>query len=121
LRLIDLQLPDGAVADEWAIWLEFWSEARHRTELRERNVEIYARWLALIEGLVRDGVARGSFRDDVDPADFALRFAGTFDGLGLQVLLQPTLENKWRLRRILVSMVERELDHPSQPGSNGGT
>lgn len=109
LRLIDLQLPDGAVADEWAIWLEFWNEARHREELRERGREVYAGWVGIIEQIVRDGVESGQFRSDVSSADFALRFAGLFDGLGIQVLLQPTLENRWQLRAIMISMVEREL------------
>jgi AcrR family transcriptional regulator len=113
LRLIDLQLPDGPVADEWAVWLEFWNEARHREELRERNREVYDRWVGLIESIVRDGVTSGQFRGDVDPADFALRFAGLFDGLGIQVLLQPSLDNRWRLRQLLVSMVERDLDRQS--------
>ena len=64
LRLIDLQLPDGAVADEWAIWLEFWNEARHREELRERGREVYAGWVGIIEQIVRDGVESGQFRSD---------------------------------------------------------
>ena len=109
LRLIDLQLPDADIADEWAIWLEFWNEARGRDELRERNQEIYTRWVSMIESIVRNGQRQGQFNQDVDPADFALRFAGLFDGLGIQVLLQPSLENRWRLRGALRGVVEREL------------
>lgn len=109
LRLIDLQLPDADIADEWAIWLEFWNEARGREELRQRNQEIYTRWVAMIESIVRKGQRQGQFRQDADPADFALRFAGLFDGLGIQVLLQPSLENRWRLRGALRGVVEREL------------
>jgi|SRR3954447_3418582 AcrR family transcriptional regulator len=109
LRLIDLQLPDADVADEWAIWLEFWNEARRRDELRERNAEIYQQWVSMIESIVRSGQEGGQFSTDVDPVDFALRFAGLFDGLGIQVLLQPLLENRWRLRAALRGVVEREL------------
>lgn len=109
LRLIDLQIPDADVADEWSIWLEYWNEARRRDELRARNHEIYTRWVAMIETIVRNGQRQGQFALDVDPADFALRFAGLFDGLGLQVLLQPSLENRWRLRAALRGVVEREL------------
>ena len=109
LRLIDLQLPDGPVADEWAIWLEFWNEARHRQELRSRNREVYSGWLSIIEQIVRDGVSSGQFRSDVSPENFAIRFAGLFDGLGIQVLLQPTLENRWELRAKMIDMIEREL------------
>jgi len=109
LRLIDLQIPDADVADEWAIWLEFWNEARGRDELRERNHEIYTRWVGMIESIVRNGQRQGQFSQEVDAADFALRFAGLFDGLGIQVLLQPSLENRWRLRGALRGVVEREL------------
>jgi AcrR family transcriptional regulator len=109
LRLIDLQIPDADVADEWAIWLEFWNEARRRDELRDRNPEIYTRWVSMIESIVRNGQRQGQFSLDADPADFALRFAGLFDGLGIQVLLQPSLENRWRLRAALRGVVEREL------------
>lgn len=110
IRLIDLQIPDGPVADEWAVWLEFWNEARHREELRERNREVYARWVGLIESIVTDGIKDGVFRADSDARDFAVRFAGMFDGLGIQALLQPTLDNRWQLRQLLVSMIERDLD-----------
>ncbi len=110
IRLIDLQLPDGAVADEWAVWLEFWNEARHREELRARNREVYARWIGLIESIVTEGIKSGVFRPDADARDFALRFAGLFDGLGIQALLQPSLDNRWQLRQLLVSMIERDLD-----------
>jgi AcrR family transcriptional regulator len=109
LKLIDLQLPDADIADEWAIWLEFWNEARGRDELRERNQEIYTRWVSMIESIVRNGQRLGQFNRDVDPVDFAIRFAGLFDGLGIQVLLQPSLENRWRLRGALRGVVEREL------------
>jgi AcrR family transcriptional regulator len=109
LKLIDLQLPDADIADEWAIWLEFWNEARLRDDLRERNHEIYARWVSMIESIVRNGQRLGQFHQQVDAADFAVRFAGMFDGLGIQVLLQPSLENRWRLRGALRGVVEREL------------
>jgi AcrR family transcriptional regulator len=109
LRLIDLQIPDAAIADEWSIWLEFWNEARRRDELRERNQEIYTRWVTMIESIVRNGQRQGQFKQEVDPSDFALRFAGLFDGLGIQVLLEPSLENRWRLRAALRGVVEREL------------
>ena len=59
--------------------------------------------------IIRNGQRRGQFSLDVEPADFALRFAGLFDGLGIQVLLQPSLDNRWRLREALRGVVERAL------------
>ncbi|HVQ89279.1 MAG TPA: TetR/AcrR family transcriptional regulator [Actinomycetes bacterium] len=109
MRLIDLQIPDGDVEAEWAVWLEFWNEARHRTELRERNAKVYRGWIEMIATIVQDGIRRGTFRGDVDADDFALRFTGMFDGLGIQVLLGPTLDRRWQLRQVMVGMVDREL------------
>lgn len=109
LALVELQTPEGAVADEWAMWLEFWSEARRRPEWRQRNRELYAEWNNRISGIVRNGVARGQFRGDVDAAEFARRFVGLLDGLAIQCLLDPTPEHRWQLRRTLVDLVEDEL------------
>jgi len=105
LALIELQSPEGAVADEWAIWLEFWNEARRRPDWRERNRAIYQRWVGWIAQIVRDGVAGGQFRDDVDDEEFARRFAGQLDGLAIQCLLDPTPEHRWQLRSSMVDLV----------------
>jgi AcrR family transcriptional regulator len=109
LALVELQTPEGPVADEWAMWLEFWNEARRRAEWRERNRAMYAQWSGWIAAIVRDGVARGQFRADVDAEEFARRFAGLLDGLAIQCLLDPTPDHRWQLRRTLVDLVEREL------------
>ena len=55
------------VADEWAIWLEFWNEARRRDELRERNNEIYTRWVGMIESIVRNGQRQGQRAEAAGP------------------------------------------------------
>jgi len=105
LALVELQSPEGPVADEWAIWLEFWNEARRRPAWRERNRAIYQRWVGWIAQIVRDGVTRGQFRDDVDADEFARRFAGLLDGLAIQCLLDPTPEHRWQLRSTMVDLV----------------
>jgi AcrR family transcriptional regulator len=109
LALIELQTPEGAVADEWAMWLEFWTEARRRPEWRERNQALYAQWTGWIAEIVRHGVEAGQFRADADADEFARRFAGLLDGLAIQCLLDPTPEHRWQLRRTLVDLVDREL------------
>lgn len=109
LALIELQTPEGAVADEWSIWLEFWNEARRRPEWRDRNRDIYARWVGWIAEIVRAGVARGQVRPDVDDEEFARRFAGLLDGLAIQCLLDPTPEHRWQLRSTMVDLVTSVL------------
>jgi AcrR family transcriptional regulator len=109
LALIELQTPEGPVADEWAIWLEFWNEARLRPEWRERNAELYAAWVGWLTEVVDAGVRSGQFRADLEPADVARRFAALVDGLAIQCLLDPSPQQRWQMRRTLVAMVEREL------------
>lgn len=110
LALIELQTPEaGPVADEWALWLEFWNEARRRPEWQLRNRQMYQQWVGWIAAIVRDGVARGQFRDGVDGEEFARRFAGLLDGLAIQCLLDPTPEHRWQLRRTMVELVEHDL------------
>lgn len=109
LALVELQSPEGAVADEWAMWLEFWNEARRRPEWQDRNRQMYGDWTGWITEIVQHGVAQGQFRDGVDADEFARRFAGLLDGLAIQCLLDPTPEHRWQLRRSLVDLVERDL------------
>lgn len=109
LALVELQTPEGPVADEWALWLEFWNEARRRPDWQERNREMYGEWTGWIAEIVRDGVTRGQFRGGVDADDVARRFVALLDGLSIQCLLDPTPEHRWQLRRTLVDLVEHEL------------
>lgn len=109
LALVEMQTPEGAVADEWSVWLEFWNEARRRPDWRERNREIYADWVGWLAEIVRQGVAGGHFRADVDVDGFAHRFAALVDGLAIQCLLDPSPEHRWQMRRTLVELVDREL------------
>ena len=106
LALIELQMPEGPVADEWAMWLEFWNEARRRPEWRDRNRTMYAQWTSWIAEIVRAGVARRQIRGEVDAEEFARRFAGLLDGLAIQCLLDPTPEHRWQLRSMLVDLVD---------------
>jgi len=72
LRLIELQLPwpGAGVRDEWLIWLQFWTEAATRPELREIHNDFYARWMDTVVRIVRRGQRQGVFRDELD-ADHA--------------------------------------------------
>jgi len=118
LKLIEEQLPQpGQVRQEWSIWLQFWSEAALRAELRPIHNDFYARWRDTVIRIVRRGQRQGVFRD-VDAEDFALRYTALTDGLGVQVLTEAPGVTVDRMRQALLDFVDRELALPDsqKPG-----
>lgn len=118
LKLIEEQLPrPGQVRQEWSIWLQFWSEAALRAELRPIHNNFYARWRDTVIRIVRRGQRQGVFRD-VDAEDFALRYTALTDGLGVQVLTEAPGVTVDRMRQALLDFVDRELVLPDsqKPG-----
>lgn len=63
---------------------EIWAEASKNPRLRSLCAEAYERWTAFLAGLLREGVARGEFKPDVDPNALAAILVAVFDGLSLQ-------------------------------------
>lgn len=109
LRLIELQLPrPGHVAREWSIWLQFWSEAMRRDDVRAAHQDFYARWGDLVVRLVRRGQEQGVFRD-VDAERAGLRFTALMDGLALQVLTGSGDLSVDAMRDLLLDHLERDL------------
>ncbi|MFL6054645.1 MAG: TetR family transcriptional regulator C-terminal domain-containing protein [Actinoallomurus sp.] len=108
LLLIELQLPhDGQLNQEWSIWLQFWSEAALRPQLRAVHNDFYSRWRETVVRIVRLGQRQGVFRD-TDPQAVSLRFTALTDGLAIQVLSGAgvTVET---MRSALRDFVDREL------------
>jgi len=111
LRLIDMQLPrPGQLRDEWSIWLQFWTEATLRPQLRAVHNESYARWREAIARIIVRGQRQGVFRSTVDAIDAALRFTALVDGLAIQVLTGAPDMSVDRMRMVLVGFMARELD-----------
>ena len=111
LRLIDMQLPrPGQLRDEWSIWLQFWTEATLRPQLRAVHNESYARWREAIARIIVRGQRQGVFRSTVDAVDAALRFTALVDGLAIQVLTGAPDMSVDRMRMVLVGFMARELD-----------
>lgn len=118
VRLIDMQLPrPGRVRDEWSIWLQFWSEAALRTELRAAHNEFYARWRETVVRIIARGQRQRVFRRDVDPEDAALRFTALTDGAAIQVLTGAPGMTLDRMRALLLDFVSRELSARAGRGS----
>jgi len=114
LRLIDMQLPrPGLVRDEWSIWLQFWSEAALRVELRPVHNEFYARWRDTVVRIIARGQRQRLFRADVVPEEAALRFTALTDGVAIQLLTGAPGMTLERMRNALLDFVTRELDPPA--------
>jgi hypothetical protein len=108
--LIEMQLPgpDSGVRDEWLIWLQFWTEAAIRPELRAIHNDFYARWLDTVVRIVRRGQRQGVFRD-LDPEYAALRFTALTDGAAIKVLTGAPGMTVDRMRDMLVEFVDDQL------------
>ena len=114
LRLIDMQLPQpGGVHNEWLIWLQFWTEAATRPELRPIHNEFYARWLDTVVKIFRRGQRQGVFRSDLDPKYVGLRFTALTDGAAIKVLTGAAGMTVDRMRAMLVDFVDEQLVRPA--------
>jgi AcrR family transcriptional regulator len=112
LLLIDLQLPIGAVRDEWSVWLQFWAEASLRPELRPAHQELYGRWCEAVVRIIRRGQRQGRFRQDIEPTTCAATFTSLTDGVAIKVLTGVPGMTAEYMRDSLVAYIEQELDVP---------
>lgn len=76
---------------DWAfqLWLDAWAEAARRPAVRDTSRRLNLAWQGLLEGVIRAGVADGSFACP-DPAAAAWRILSLLDGLALQVVAHAT-------------------------------
>jgi len=81
--------------DTAGVWVEFWGQAPHDSEVRGVIGEIQARLRALIASLIREGMERGVFRT-VDPDHTA--------SVILSMMQGPTLQ--WHMNRHAVNIRE---------------
>jgi AcrR family transcriptional regulator len=109
LKLIEMQLPQpGSVRDEWLIWLQFWTEAAIRPELRAVHNDFYARWVDTVVRIIRRGQRQGVFRDiDADVA--ALRFTALADGAAIKILTGAPGVTVDHMREMLTDFVDEQL------------
>jgi AcrR family transcriptional regulator len=120
LRLIELNLPGADEAtEEWIVWMEFWLEAVHHSEMRPVNEELYGRWRKVVADIIVAGQASGDFRQDADPDSLANRFVALMDGLAIQVLLHSPQMTAGKMRRVLADFVTSDLSEATIaiPGS----
>ncbi len=107
LRIIEIQLPNDAQSrHEWSIWLQFWTEASLRPELREAHLALNQRWRAGLVEIVEEGKLEGAFRP-VNAREFVDHMQALFNGLGIEVLAgSSSIEH---MRNTMVSFLKTSL------------
>jgi AcrR family transcriptional regulator len=107
--MIDQSLPFPGMGNrEWGLWLELWSRAARRPELRDVAARLYARYDGWIAEVVREGLARGEFRTH-DADAVTRRLIAAIDGLGLRVVVDDPAMPLDRARRLIVEGLAEQL------------
>lgn len=84
-RLFRNYLP-GPGDVSWRLWIDAWGDALRSDTMKQISQELDEAWVALLERIIREGVAAREFRC-ANPKASAWRVAALMDGLGLQVVL----------------------------------
>ncbi len=95
---------------DWAfqLWLDAWAEAARRPAVRATSRRLNLQWQGLLEGVIRAGLADGSFACS-DPAAAAWRILSLLDGLALQVVAHATTITRADVIAWSTAAAEREL------------
>jgi len=80
-------LLDGTRDDVTVVWVEAWALGRRNTLLGAAVRDQMDAWSDVVEGVIVDGVAAGSFRVE-DPRAVAWQLLGMLDGLNAQALVR---------------------------------
>lgn len=94
---------------------EFWTSAPRIRKLQQYFNELYHRNHRLLVDLLREGMARGEFREDLDPQGLAWALMAVVDGLGLHAAsLDLGVDHDWgAVERSFISMVQEGILAPS--------
>jgi len=107
VRLTDLQLPASEqVIEEWSIWLQSWTEASFRPELRVTHGDYHGRWRAMVRSIIERGQRQGEFRME-DPDLLTDQYATLVNGAGTQVLAGTMTAS--RMREVVLSFVDSSI------------
>jgi AcrR family transcriptional regulator len=71
------------------MFLEFWTQASHDPEVWKATIQPYQRFQAFFANLIREGIADGSLKRDIDPEIGARTIVSMAVGLLLQGVLDP--------------------------------
>ncbi|GAB3052934.1 hypothetical protein GCM10027079_18790 [Sediminivirga luteola] len=110
-HLLELQLPDGDSATEWAIWLQAWGEVTSGAASRENHAQAYRRWQQTVFDVLTEGQHAGRIVDS-PVEELTTWLTSLVDGLGIKVLTGMTDADS--MRRHLHRFVDRHLTTDSQ-------
>lgn len=85
-RVLRHYVPRTRSDQTWMLWLDAWAGALREPSLRSIIRELDGAWVAVIERLLTEGVADGTFSCD-DPAAAAERLDALLDGLAVRYTL----------------------------------
>jgi len=107
----------AAEMDNFALMMEFWSASASsnlRRRFKEAFKSLYARFTALVSGLIREGIAAGEFRADADPDAVAAALVGTWDALLLQKWFESVADPQAYSRAFLKIILDGLRKTPEQ-------
>jgi AcrR family transcriptional regulator len=108
-EMIDQCLPfDGALRDDWLLWVELWLHAARRPELRETAARLYARMHAWFMEAIADGVASGELAV-AEPDRVTDRLLALIDGYGIRALSEDPAMPVERAREEIWAAVAGDL------------
>jgi AcrR family transcriptional regulator len=105
------------IKDVFNLTVEFWaaSASSHMQDrFKEAFRRLYEDFRGLVVALIHDGIERGEFRTDVDPAPIAAALVGTWDALFLQAWFDETFDPLVTAKAFL-KIVIRGLSKSSMP------
>jgi AcrR family transcriptional regulator len=107
--MIDQSLPFAGLGErEWRLWLELWSRAARRPELRPVAARLYERYDAWIAEIVQDGIDSGEFQGG-DVQLITQRLIAAIDGHGIRVVVDDPAMPRARARQLIVDALASEL------------
>jgi AcrR family transcriptional regulator len=95
-RVIRHYLPRTKDDQSWVLWIEAWAASLRSPVLRNILAELERAWLAVLERVIREGVAAGELDCD-DPSGAAERIDALLDGLLLRATVHPEAISRRRL------------------------
>jgi AcrR family transcriptional regulator len=108
-EMIDQCLPlDGALRDDWLLWVELWLHAARRPELRETAARLYARMHSWFMEALSEGIASGEL-SIADPERLTDRLLALIDGYGIRALSEDPAMPVDRAREEIWAAIAPEL------------
>jgi AcrR family transcriptional regulator len=108
--MIDQCLPaeEGALRDDWLLWVELWLHAARRPELRPTAARLYERMHQWFAETIAEGVASGEFTV-TDPRRTIDRLLALIDGYGIRALTDDPAMPIERAREEIWAAVAADL------------